>query len=177
MNFFAYILRRAARHWQILLTLILGVLLSTALLASSPLLVNTVVEFGLRRNLLAAPPLEGNLRLRAYSERTQASYEELSQQVTEIVERRLGAYIAAIIPSVQTRQFYPWLRAQPVSDQRVSLLFYGEGDTAIVDRVQFEQGGWPQDVLVDEHVLGVVIGTDMATAYQLQVGDRLPLSE
>lgn len=176
MNFFAYILRRAARHWQILLTLILGVLLSTALLASSPVLVNTVVEFGLRRNLLSASPLIGNMRLRAYGERTQAEYTTLSQQVVDIITHRLSPYVADIIPSAQTRWFFPWMRDQALPDQRVSLLFYGQGDTDILNRVQFEQGGWPQDVLIDDRVLGVVIGTDMATAYQLQVGDRVPLS-
>lgn len=177
MNFFAYILRRAARHWQILLTLILGVLLSTALLASSPVLINTVVEFGLRRNLLAAPPLEGNLRLRAYSNRSQAEYEALSQQVTQIINQRLGEHVSAIVPSVQTRAFFPWLRAQPLPEQHVSLLFYGQGETDIATRVRFEAGGWPQEPLVDERTLAVVIGADMATAYQLEVGDRLPLSE
>ena len=66
MSLLRLVLRRAAHHWQMLLTLGLGVVIATALLAASPVLVNTVVEFGLRRSLLPGDSLAGNLELRAF---------------------------------------------------------------------------------------------------------------
>jgi len=45
-NFFPYIIKRAARHWQLLLTLSLGVILATGLLASGTLIVDTVIQLG-----------------------------------------------------------------------------------------------------------------------------------
>ena len=62
-NSLSFLVRRASRYWPVLATLSLGVVLATALLASGPLLVNTVVEFGLRRTLLNAETLSANLRL------------------------------------------------------------------------------------------------------------------
>ena len=43
MVFLPFILRRARRHWQTLVTLSLGVILATALLSSAPLLVDGVI--------------------------------------------------------------------------------------------------------------------------------------
>jgi putative ABC transport system ATP-binding protein len=61
------LIRRTRRYWQVLATLSLGVILATALLASGPVLVDTAIEFGLRRTLLnadpAADPAGVNLRL------------------------------------------------------------------------------------------------------------------
>ncbi|VAW31931.1 hypothetical protein MNBD_CHLOROFLEXI01-3658, partial [hydrothermal vent metagenome] len=81
MTFWTFILRRAARHWQLLITLSLGVLLSTAMLASSPILVNTVVEFGLRRTLLAADSATSDLRLKATGRSDAAGYTTLNEEV------------------------------------------------------------------------------------------------
>lgn len=176
MNFFSFILRRATRHWQILVTLSLGVLLSTALLASGPVLVNTVVEFGLRRTLISAEPLAGNLRLRAFGRMDAATYDTLNRQVQERARARLGDVVADIVPTVGARWLFPWLEEQTIPDQRVILRFYGLGDNDIADRVNFVAGGWPVQTVVDEGVAAAVIGEEMAAAYGLTVGDRLPLS-
>ncbi|MCA9934955.1 MAG: ABC transporter permease, partial [Anaerolineales bacterium] len=176
MNFITFILRRAARHWQILLTLILGVLLSTALLASSPVLVDTVVEFGLRRNLLAGAPLESNLRLRAYSRMDRAAYEAYDADTRQVIANHIDPYVQQIVPTAGTRWLFPWLGDQATVDQRVSMRFYGFGDSDIANYSDFAEGGWPETPFVEDGVLAVVIGEEMAEAYDLQVGSRLPLS-
>ena len=176
MNFITFILRRAARHWQILLTLTLGVMLSTALLASSPVLVNTVVEFGLRRNLLAGAPLESNLRFRAYSRLDQAAYEAYDAQTRKVVANHIGPYVQQIVPTAGARWLFPWLGDQATTDQRVSMRFYGLGESDIAQYVTFLDGGWPETPFVEDGVVAVVIGAEMAQTYDLQVGSRLPLS-
>ncbi len=76
MTFLPFILRRARRHWQIWTTLCLGVLLATALLATGPLLVDTVIEFGLRRTLLSSEPLQSHMRVKTRAAADQATYRE-----------------------------------------------------------------------------------------------------
>src|SRR5690606_39052411 len=92
MYLLSLVLRRAAHHWQMLATLGLGVIIATALLAAGPVLVNTVVEFGLRRSLLAADPLAGNLVLRAFDRTDADEFAAHDAEVRATVAARLGPY-------------------------------------------------------------------------------------
>lgn len=177
MNLIVFILRRAARHWQILLTLILGVVIATALLASSPVLVNTVVEFGLRRTILSADPLAGNLRLRAFGNLSAAAYDQLDIEVKSAAIVHLGPYLDQVVPVVIGRWLSPWQADQIVVDQRVALQLYGgEGEIDIRQHAELVEGDWPAEPIVSENTFRGVISTDMADVYGLGTGDRLPLS-
>ncbi len=59
-NFFPYIIKRAVHHRQLLLTLSLSLILATGLLANGPLLIDTVIQLGLRSALSDADPLMCN---------------------------------------------------------------------------------------------------------------------
>ncbi len=175
MTFLRFVLRRAARHWQILLTLILGVFLSTSLLAAAPVLVNTVIEFGLRRALLSPDPLAGNLRLKAFGRMEAAEFQAAHQNVQTILQNRLAGQLDQVIPTVGAQWLSPWVDEQIVPDERIIFGFYGYGETDINQQVAFVAGGWPtQDA--GEGVITAVIGEEMAAAYNLEVGERLPLS-
>ena len=176
MTFWAFILRRAARHWQILLTLSLGVLLSTAMLASSPILVNTVVEFGLRRTLLAADSATSDLRLKAFGRLDANKYAELDGQVQQIVNGRINAFIDQTVPVLGSRWFHPWQEGTLLSEERVNFRTYGLDDSDIRQYVNFVAGEWPAESQPAPGVVVVVIGQEMASAYSLQVGDTLPVS-
>jgi ABC-type antimicrobial peptide transport system permease subunit len=177
MNLIAFILRRAARHWQILLTLALGVVIATALLASAPVLVNTVIEFGLRRTILSADPLSGNLRLRAFGQITEEGYEQLDAEIKTAVSSRLGPYVNQVVPVVVGRWLSPWQAEQIVADQRVALQRYGGGgETDIREHAELVEGDWPAEPVAGDNLFQGVIGAEMAGAYSLAVGDRLPLS-
>ena len=174
MTFWNFILRRAARHWQILLTLSLGVLLSTALLASSPILVNTVVEFGLRRTLLAADAATSDLRLRAFGRLDASDYAALDSQVQQTVTGRIPAFTDQTIPVLGSRWFHPWLDGNVLPEERVNFRVYGSEETDIRQYVSFVAGSWPAEPYPEPSVVAVVIGQEMADAYGLQVGDSLP---
>ena len=75
MAFLPFIIRRAFRHWQVLVPLILGVMLATALLASGPLLVETVMDFAIIYKLCAAEALNKDLRLTAYENLNTEEYQ------------------------------------------------------------------------------------------------------
>lgn len=176
MTFLTFILRRARRHWQVLLTLLFGVLLATALLASSPMLVDTVVEFGLRRTLISPDPLQGNLRLRGYGRIDADTFATLHENVTNTVQARLSDHLTAIVPAVGGRWMTPWLDGIPQETDRIIIQFYGQGNTDIANHITFVEGGWPETAVVPPNSARVVIGQELATAYNLQVGDKLPLS-
>ncbi len=176
MTFWAFILRRAARHWQILLTLSLGVLLSTAMLASSPILVNTVVEFGLRRTLLAADPAVSDLRLKAFGHFNADDYAAVDGQVQQMTNGRLGNFTDQLTPVLGSRWFHPWRDGNILPEERLNFRAYGSGETDIRQHVTFVAGEWPAEAQPAPGVAAVVIGEELAEAYGLQVGDTVPVS-
>jgi hypothetical protein len=172
MSFFPFILRRARRHWQTLLTLSLGVILATALLASAPQLVDAVVELGLRRALESSDVAESNLRLTAHAPMDPAGLQVLDDQIKGRLGDGLGDHLGQVTLSVGSSWAFPWVSGQPLSDQRVNLCAY-EG---IQERIEYLAGGWSAEVSGDSNVIRAVISDEMARRFTLRVGDRLPLS-
>ena len=171
MTFFPFILRRARRHWQLWATLCLGVLLATALLATGPLLVDTVIEFGLRRTLLSSEPLQSHMRVKTRAAADQATYREFDSRMQTMLYERFDAQLDRIVRSVGANWMFPWIDGQLLDDQRINLHFY----TDVEKHVEFVAGSWP-DAPLNPDALLVVISDEMAQGYSLRVGDRLPLS-
>ena len=80
-----FVLRRARRHWQLLLTLTLGVVLATALLASGPLLAETVIEMGLHLTFQSSSVPEANLRLAATAAVDQVDFSALDGEIRNLL--------------------------------------------------------------------------------------------
>ena len=184
-NSLSFLVRRASRYWPIVATLSLGVVLATALLASGPLLVNTVVEFGLRRTMLNAATLSANLRLLLSEQPDITQYHDLNSQLQAVVPLRLGQAVARIVPAGATRWLFPWIDGKALGDQRVNLRFYGDPSeddvTGLMDRVEMLDGTWsavdsPSYVSGEPAVVQAIVGEALAEAYRLDVGDQLPLS-
>ncbi len=189
MIFLPFIVRRARRHWQILLTLGLGVIIATALLASGPLLVDTVIELSLQRTLQSADVLDSHLRLSTRASVDVTGYDALNAQMGELIQRYFGESVNRTVRSTGSNWMLPWLGGQLVSNQRVNLRFQSD----IEDHVEFLAGTWPDDTRttlqtvsdtgaaatphVDfPRIIPAVVGDELAQAYALRVGDRLPLS-
>ncbi|UCC65291.1 MAG: FtsX-like permease family protein, partial [Anaerolineae bacterium] len=176
MNSLSYLIRRAGHYWPVLATLSLGVLLATALLASGPVLVSTVIEFGLRRTLLNADPPDVNLRLITAVKPDIARYRDLDAPIRDLVQARLGSQLDQVISAGSTHWAFPWVGQELLADQRVNLRFYDADAEHLLEQVEFLAGAWPDDVRPQPDVVAAVIGKALAQAYGLQVGDRLPLS-
>jgi hypothetical protein len=172
MTFLPFVIQRATRHWQILLTLSLGVILATALLASGPLLVDEVIELGLQRTLQSAAPLDGNLRVTAQTNADQAEYAALDAQINGIFQQRLGSHLDQMVRATCSSWMFPWVAGQLIADQRVNLCAY----QGIANRAEVIAGAWPTSVATEPNVIPAAIGDEMAQLYTLRVGDRLPLS-
>lgn len=175
----AFVMRRASRYWQVLTVLALGVVLATALLASAPVLVNTVVEFAMRRALLDAEPLDGNVRISARADPDVVAYQALDAAVMQLVQAYLGGRVATVVPSGDSRWVYPWVDGDLRTDRRVRLGFYGHTaapEEGLAAHARLVSGDWPTTEASLEGLVGVAIGDAMATAYGLHVSDRLGLS-
>lgn len=181
MTFFSFMLRRAARHWQLLLTVSLGVLIATALLASAPLLVDTVVEIGLRRTLLSQDAADTNLQLSAsfLSSEDSAAYTEADEALQTIVRAHMGDVVSDIVPTATSFDLFPWIDEQLRADESVRLTFYGLADDT-APALQFLDGAWPTAELTQTAsgalIVPVLISEDMADRYDLAVGAQLPIS-
>ncbi len=172
MAFLPLVLRRAGRHWQLMLTLILGTVLASALMASGPLLVNSVTEMGLYLTLQNSPVPEGNLRLSSNVSVEWEQIRQLNSDLRSTLRSALGEHLDAVILSTQSDWLSPWADTRPMTDYRVNLISY-EG---IEDRLEFLAGGWPQSAVGEEDATQVVISEGMGRAFTLRVGDRIALS-
>ena len=141
MAFLRFILRRLRQHWQILLTLSLGVILTTALLASGPLLVDAVVEMGLRLTFQSSGVADGNLRLTTASQVDQVGFEALDADMRSTLRAEIGDYLARVTWSAESAWMFPWIDGQLATDQRLNLRAY-EGIEAAIEYIA---GGWPAE--------------------------------
>ncbi|MGD2148701.1 MAG: hypothetical protein PVH41_18560, partial [Anaerolineae bacterium] len=172
MAFLPFILRRTRRHWHILLTLIVGVVLGTALMAGGPLLIDAVVEMGLRLTLQGASVSEGNLRLTTSTPADPEGAEGVTGAVQGLLSEALEDHLDLVIQSGASRWMFPWVGGRLARDQRVKLGFY----TGLQDRVEYVAGEWPAQPSSAPQVVRAVVSDGMARAFALRVGDRLPLS-
>jgi ABC-type lipoprotein release transport system permease subunit len=172
MTSLPFILRRARRHWQILLTLSLGAILATALLASGPLLADTVIEMGLHLTFQSSSVTETNLRLTTSTHVDQAGFQALDGEIRALLRPTLGEHLEGVAWSAQSAWMFPWLGGEIATDQRVSLRSY----QGLEDHVEYVAGGWPTEASGKPGVIRAVIGDAMARSLVLRVGDRLPLS-
>ncbi|MCA9982924.1 MAG: FtsX-like permease family protein [Anaerolineales bacterium] len=176
MSTFAFILRRARHYWQVLVTLALGVILAAGLLASGPTLVDTAIEFGLRRVLLTAEPLDGHMRLFTRDEPDFIRFQALQSQVIELLQGRFGGQVLEATPAGNSRWLHPWVDAILLDNERVNFRFYDTSTDKLTEHAEFVAGGWPGELNLDSNVIPGVISEGMAAAYGLGVGDQLPLS-
>jgi ABC-type lipoprotein release transport system permease subunit len=176
MNFLTYLSRRLTPYWQVLLTLALGVILAVTLLASGPVMVESVLDFALHRTLTSSDPLDANLRLVTTIEPSATQFELLNEEALVDITSRFGRYLEQVIPTGETRWTHPWPFGEALKDQRVNFAYYNEDITNLFQHAEFTSGGWPAGNVLAGDTVTAVVGNTMAKEYDLEVGDRLPLS-
>jgi hypothetical protein len=171
MNVLPLILRRARRYWQILLTLLFGVVLAAVLLASGPLVVSTVQDAALPFALRGDSVLDGNLRITVYLPPDSAKRQTEHREILDLLDQHLTHVAYDVLPADATPFMYPWINGQPFSDQRINLRSY----SAAPETLTVLEGTWPEGIRTG-NTLPVAIGVSLAQTYALEVGDLLPLS-
>ena len=165
--------KRILHHWQTFLTLLFGVILATGLLASGPLLVNTLMDFALPYKMRNVSPLDSNLRLTVFDLADATAFENLDNFIREEVNRTIGDFADEIVSSVGSPWVYPWFREELLPDQRVNFRSHEN----IQENLDFITGSWPESEGFNEQEIQVVISEVFAEAYDLEVGDQLPISQ
>jgi hypothetical protein len=171
-NLFKFALRRARQHWQLLFTLSVGVLLAAALLASGPLLVDRLIETGLRLTIQNSSLLDGNLLLATSVPANEPGFQQLDQRLKTLIVHTLGQHQQQVTVSAKSPWLYPWVSSQVSTSQRVNLVYYED----IQEHADILAGNWPAEPGTEPGVMRVVVGEGMARAFALHVGDRLALS-
>jgi len=167
----AFLINRARRHWQVLSTVLLGVLVSTALLASGPLIVNTVMDFALPHKLRSSLEDNGTILLTNYNNLDFDAYRNLDSEIRDILNTNIGNF-SEIVSTVSSPWGFPWQEEALITDERINLMVYG----GIEDQILIISGNWPNDGATDQNIVPAMIFEPLAQAYGLGVGDYIPMS-
>jgi ABC-type lipoprotein release transport system permease subunit len=171
-----FLLRRTRYHWQQFITLVLGVILATTFMAAAPLLVDAVIELGLRRTLSDAGTAAGSLYLTTRQTPESEQHQALEEQLRLRLQTILGSRITQVIPSGRVGLMYPWRDGKLANARRIKLAFHGSSRDEIDQSANLIAGTWPSDTKPSQESIAVVVGPSLANDFDLEVGERLPIS-
>jgi ABC-type lipoprotein release transport system permease subunit len=160
----------------LLLTLVFGIILATTILASGPILIDALMEFGLRRTLLNANLREDIFFLTVRASGEQEEYQVINDQVHEFFNQRLNDLINDLITSGHVGFLHPWENGKASLERRLTLGFYGSDPGELMHHVNFVAGSFPENESLNPDEISVYIGKHVADALKVQVGDLLPVS-
>jgi len=176
VNLYTFLYRRSRQHWLLLLTLIFGVLLATAFLASGPVLVDALMEFGLRRTLLNANTQADVLYFTIRESADPAVYQRINDRLEAFLSESLGAMVDGLTPAGNVGFLYPWEDGKIDLERRLTVGFYGADLTELDPRVEFASGAFPGTAEVGSGEIPVYIGLFLADSAGVRAGDLLPVS-
>jgi hypothetical protein len=172
----SFLRHRFRYHWLLLLTLIFGVILGSTFLASGPVLVDALLEFGLRRTLLNADLREDVFYLTLRETSNQNQFEARDAQVQSFVEERLPNLVAKLTPTGHVGFMYPWQNDRLILDHRLTLGFYGSNQDELKENVNLVAGAFPEEESSAPDEIPIFIGKFLADDLSLEAGDLLPAS-
>jgi len=176
VNFLSFLYRRSRHHWLLLLTLVFGIVLATTFLASGPILIDALMEFGLRRTLLNANLRDDVFYLTLRETADQDTFQVTNDQLQDFFKERPNHLVTNLIPAGHVGFMHPWENGEISLDRRLTLGFYGTGSDELMQHVSFMEGGFPEDDHSNQSEIPVFIGKFLADAMAIQVGDILPAS-
>jgi ABC-type bacteriocin/lantibiotic exporter with double-glycine peptidase domain len=135
-----FLINRARRHWQVLSTLVFGVIISTAFLASGPLLVNTVMNFALPHKIRSSLVENGSIFLSTYNNQGAETFEELDSEITNILVKNISE-ISEVFHGISSPWAFPLEEDALIADERINLRSF----PGIESRIEIISGSWPCD--------------------------------
>lgn len=168
----SFLTNRARRHWQVLSTLVLGVLISTAFLACGPLIVNTVLNFALPHKIRSTLDENGTVFLSTYNNKGESVYQQINSEISTILRGNIRE-LSDVVNSVRTPWGYPWQEESLLPGERVNFRSFG----GIESHIELITGDWPDNSTIESNIIQAMITEPMAEAYGLEAGTRLPMSK
>ena len=167
-----FLINRARRHWQVLSTVLLGVLISTVFLASGPIIVETVIDFALPYKLRSSLDENGIIYLSTYNNLGEIEHIQLNKSIQELLGENIEE-LGEIVNSSASPWLYPWEEGEVISDERINIHFL----SGIEEKIEFSAGGWPEKPSIEKNKIQVIVPASMSEAYIIGVGDLLPVSK
>ena len=167
----SFLINRARRHWQVLSTLVLGVLISTAFLASGPLIVNTVMDFALPHKMRSSLEENGTIFLSTYNDMGAEEYRIINAEINGILTGNFPQ-ISELVRSISSPWVFPWQADSLTTNERINL----SSIAGIEERIELISGKWPENQAPGSNILQAMISNSMAEAYNIGISDRLPVS-
>ena len=167
----SFLINRASRHWQVLSALIFGVLISTAFLASGPLIANTVMDFALPQKLHSSLEENGIIFLSTYNDVGADEYRLINAEITDTLSSNFPK-IYEIVCSASSLWVFPWQADSLLNDEWLN----SESLGGIEKRIELVSGNLPENPAPGSNNFQAMISNPMAEVYSIGVGDCLPLS-
>lgn len=166
-----FLINRAKRHWQVLSIVMLGVLVSTALMACGPLIVNTVMDFALQHKFRSTLAENGTLFITSHNNLSSEQYKLLDEDIRELIQSEVN-HLSELININSSSLVFPWQDDAIIDNEGIQFRSFG----GIEKKIRFVSGDWPKNPWDGSNLLQAVVFEPLAQAYKLEVGDRLPLS-
>ena len=167
-----FLINRSKRHWQVLATVFLGVLISTVFLASGPIIVDTVINFALPHKLRATFEENGIIFLSTYNNLGQIDQLDLNSDLQNLIPSSIDE-VEKVVFSSASSWLFPWQEGSLITDERINFRFFA----GIEEKIEFSSGDWPEASTPEENIFAAIVPQIMAEAYIIEVGDLLPMSK
>ena len=129
------------------------------------------MDFALPHKLRSSLNENGTIYLTTYNNQRSEVYRDLIAVINNILEKNFSE-LSEVVNSIGTPWVFPWQEDSLISDERINFRFYG----GIENRIEFISGGWPENPTQEPDLIQAVMFEPMAEAYNIGVGDRLPIS-
>ncbi|MEO8538525.1 MAG: ABC transporter permease [bacterium] len=170
------VIRRSLSNRRLLATVIVGVVMSAALMSSVVLYSDAIRDLGLRYALRNAPPLDRNIRVVSSGRPGVSDYTTRRQTLDRVLNQQAGIALGEIVHYGRSATFYPSAPGQPfpVDDNRPRAHFqYAD---RLDSEIRLVEGRKPAAPSGDNPPkIEVMIGQEAAAKLGLKLGDSFDM--
>jgi ABC-type lipoprotein release transport system permease subunit len=176
---FPMVVRRSLANRRLLATVVVGVVMAAALMASVVLYADAVRDLGLRHALETAEPADRNVRIVISGRPALADYQQRRQSVDGLLERHLGGVLEEVVRFGRTATFFVAEPGQPVPEDPNRPRGHFQFADELAGHVRVVEGSWPAPPVPGTGTarpeIGVAIGKAAADEIGVGVGDTFDL--
>jgi hypothetical protein len=168
--------RRSLANWRLLTTVIIGVVMSAALMSSVFLYSDAIRDLGLRHALRTSDPIERNTRVVFSGRPGLPDYGPKRENVDRILNDYLGGITGETVHIARSATFYLASPGEPYPEAddrpRANFHFADRFD----EKVDLIEGRWPEPpAAAVPPTIEVVLGAESASLLGVAIGDSFDL--
>ena len=173
------VLRRSLAHWRLLSTVLVGVLLASAVMSGTVIYFDSLRELALRKTLLKLTPIEADFVLKASRGPTSyAEYEKVARTMNATVDSHVGWLLSDRIRGGRTATFHLTPPGKEAIEGMDNARSYFAFLPQLAQNVTLLPGGrFPVDHAITSRpeplVVEAIVDTEAAELFGVGVGDEL----